>query len=270
MDNSIIDVLEVAIISFFLIFLLSTITLIIFFLYKKRQIENKNKIQLLNLKFEADVLKSNLEIQEETLYNVSREIHDNISLNLTLSKLYLNTISSELDEKSHQLITSSIDLISKSLYDLNNLSKSLDGEMIKRNGLLFSIENEVENIKKIGSIDVKFNIVGECFYIKPEVELLVFRIIQESLKNSIIHSCSKIITLEIEYRLNSLCITISDNGKGFEPSKIYKNKEKKMSTGLSSMKKRADLINAEFFIDSEYGKGTTTILNIPIKEDDKR
>lgn len=270
MDNSIIDVLEIAILSFFIIFILSVITLFTFFLFKKRQIENNNKIQLLNLKFEADVLKSNLEIQEETLYNISREIHDNISLNLTLSKLYLNTIHAVVDEKSSQLITSSIDLISKSLYDLNNLSKSMDGEMIKRNGLLFSVENEVENIKKIGSIEVVLNINGEYFYIKPEVELLVFRIIQESLKNSIIHSSSKSITLNIDYRINSVCISISDNGKGFDIHLFEKNHDKKMSSGLSSMKKRAELINAAFVIDSELGKGTTTILNIPIKEDDKR
>jgi len=84
MDQNLIDVLEVAILSFFIIFMLSSTTIFVLFLYKKRQIENKNKLQLLELKFETNILKTNLEIQEETLHNIAREIHDNISLNLTL------------------------------------------------------------------------------------------------------------------------------------------------------------------------------------------
>jgi len=270
MEENLINALEVGILSFFIIFLLSTVTIIVLFLYKKRQIENKNKIQLLNLRFEANVLKSNLEIQEETLHNISREIHDNISLSLTLSKLYLNTLPAQIDEKTTSLINASIDLISKSLYDLNNLSKSLDGEMIKRNGLLFTIENEIENIKKIGSFDVDFNVSGDCIYLKPEVDLLAFRIIQETLKNSITHSLATMISFNIEYNDKYLYIEMSDNGKGFSIQNIEKDKGKKMSSGISSMRKRAELINAQFEIESFLGTGTKTTLKIPINQNDKR
>jgi signal transduction histidine kinase len=270
MDKNLTDVLEILILSFFIIFFLSTITIIILFLYKKRQIENRNKLQLLNLKFEANILKSNLEIQEETLHNISREIHDNISLNLTLSKLYLNTLPPIQNEKTSELINSSIDLISKSLYDLNNLSKSLDGEMIKRNGLLFSIENEVENLKKLGTFNVNFSVSGNSFFLKPEVELLIFRMIQETLKNSITHSFSKNIFISVGFEIEYLVVIIKDDGRGFFTDKILMHEEKKLSSGISSMKKRAELIEAEFSLESLVGKGTVTILRIPTKHYDNR
>lgn len=270
MEKNIVEIIEVAILSFFIIFILSTITIMVLFLYKKRQIENKNKIHLISLEFETNVLKSNLEIQEETLYHIAREIHDNISLNLTLSKLYLNTLPSNDDDKVQGLIQSSIDLISKSLYDLNNLSKSIDGEMIKRNGLLFSIENEVENIRKIGSFNVELFIQGDCFFLKPDVELLIFRITQETLKNSIIHSYAKNISLTILFHDNYLVVTITDDGKGFSINKIHSNEGNSMSSGISSMRKRAELINAQFNIESSLGSGTTTTLTIPITQNDKR
>lgn len=270
MEKNIVEILELAILSFFIIFILSAITIIVLFLYKKRQIENKNKIHLIRLEFEANVLKSNLEIQEETLYHIAREIHDNISLNLTLSKLYLNTLPVNNDDKICGLIQSSIDLISKSLYDLNNLSKSIDGEMIKRNGLLFSIENEVENLRRIGSFNVQLIINGDCFFLKPDVELLIFRITQETLKNSIIHSCAQNISLLLEFQTNYLIVIIKDDGKGFSIDKIHQDVGNTMSSGISSMRKRAELINAQFKIESTLGSGTITTLTIPITQNDKR
>lgn len=270
MDKNLIDLLEVSILSFFIIFILSTITIIVLFLYKKRQIENKSKLQMLELKFEANVLKTNLEIQEETLHNISREIHDNISLNLTLSKLYLNTLPVKEDDKNNNLIQSSIDLISKSLYDLNNLSKSLDGEMIKRNGLLFSIENELENIKKLGMFNIELSISGHSYFLKPEVELIIFRITQESLKNSITHSNAKKINVSVIFEEYHVILIIQDDGKGFSFEDNILNDDKKLSSGISSMKKRAKLIQSEFIIESIIGKGTSTYLKIPAKNYDKQ
>ena len=136
--------------------------------------------------------------------------------------------------------------------------------MIKQNGLLFSIENELENIRKIGSFDIEFNVNGDCTYLKPEVDLLVFRIIQETLKNSITHSLANKILFNIEYNEKYMCIHISDNGKGFFVKNIGIDEGKKMSSGISSMRKRAELINAEFEIESHLGKGTKTTIKIPI------
>jgi signal transduction histidine kinase len=261
MEKEIVEITEVVILSFFITFFLSTITLLILFLYKKNQIQNKSNIEILNLKFKADVLRSNLEIQEETMHFISREIHDNISLSLTLSKLYLNTISNLHNEKDMSLISSSIDLITKSLYDLNNLSKSIDGEMIKRNGLVFSIENEVENIRKIGKFKIELEVNGDTKFLNPEVELLVFRILQESLKNSITHSNAEYIRINVFFEEKLLIINISDNGKGFI-NDTY-NEKKTLSSGISSMRKRAELINSKFDIISEIGKGTKITLEIP-------
>jgi two-component system, NarL family, sensor kinase len=262
METDIIKTTEVVVLSFFISFFLSSITILLLFLYKKRQIQNKNKIEILHLQFQADVLKSNLEIQEETLHFIAREIHDNISLSLTLSKLYLNCIINAENDNNEPLISSAVDLISKSLYDLNNLSKSIDGEMIKKNGLLFSIENEVENIKKINKFKIEFDVFGEYNYLKPEIELLIFRIIQESLKNSITHSCAENIKIKMIFNDKIISIEISDDGKGF--STIVNEDKKTLSTGISSMKKRAALINSRFSIFSEIGKGTKINLEIPI------
>ena len=76
-----------------LIFLLAGLIITILYFYQKRQIIYEKNLNALKLDFEKNILKTQVEIQEQTFQNISREIHDNISLSLTLAKLNLNTIN---------------------------------------------------------------------------------------------------------------------------------------------------------------------------------
>ncbi|MFZ9301526.1 MAG: hypothetical protein ACO23V_11210, partial [Chitinophagaceae bacterium] len=100
------------------------LVIVIIYFFSKKEIKLKNELIEFKLKQEKELLKAQLEIQEETLRKISREIHDNISLGLTLSKLQLTNMLS-LEAFSKNELCNSIDLISKSLVDLNDISKSL-------------------------------------------------------------------------------------------------------------------------------------------------
>ena len=73
-----------------------------------------------------------LEIQEDTFQHISREIHDNINLSLTLAKLNLNTLNWSEKEKAISQVNSSIDLISQSIANLSDISKSLNSDIISK------------------------------------------------------------------------------------------------------------------------------------------
>lgn len=92
------------------------------------------------------MLKAQLEIQEETFRKISREIHDNISLGLTLAKLQLNNAIIS-DSKDTDTLMATVDLISKSLVDLNDISKSLDAKQMVAHGLINALQSEVDVIK---------------------------------------------------------------------------------------------------------------------------
>jgi len=231
-------------------------------LFKRRQLMSQHEIEISKINFERDRLSIELEIQEQTLSHISKEIHDNICLSLSLAKLHLNTLIIENAQVSPE-INDSIDLISKSLIDLNDLSKSVDGEIIKRYGLIHAIEQEVVYFGKNRNIKINYECNGEILFLPWKNELMIYRIIQESLNNVIKHSKAKKVELHIEYMEKQLRIKVEDDGIGIEKSRDLR-KNKKMSSGLSNMQKRASQIHGSLEIFSSPDNGTCISLFVSI------
>ena len=91
-----------------LILLLAGFIVTILFLYRKKQLAYYKTVEELRLDYEKNLLHTQLEIQEQTLQHISREIHDNINLSLTLAKLNLNTLDWSHPDKSKNKIESSL------------------------------------------------------------------------------------------------------------------------------------------------------------------
>ena len=215
----------------------------------------------MQLNHENQLLTYQIEIQENTFTEISREIHDNISLSLTLSKLNLNTLDLDKNLSLNEKINYSIDLISKSLVDLNNLSKSLDGDLIEKFGLIAALQNEIAKINKIGTLHIIFEIKGKDRYFEHHVELAIYRIIQEAIKNCMTHSKATTANVTIDFKEHSVLLEISDNGIGFNRESQINGK---ISSGIKNMNNRAKLINGKTEINSVVGSGTKIKLEIPI------
>ena len=252
------------IISVFVIISAVIILIVMFILFHgKLQKKQKLSLQILKSSHEKELLKTQLEIQEETFNKISREIHDNISLALTLSKLQLNNFLSGMNEKP-SLISTSIDLISKSLVDLNDISKSLDGNQLSTHGLINTLQSETAVLGKSGIYQVEFEVLGDPYYMDGETELIFFRIFQEACNNIIKHARATRIIVDLFYEKDSLGMKITDNGKGFDvKGTLGKNELRKMA-GLKNFYTRAKMIGAEVNITSVINIGTTIHIKKPI------
>lgn len=232
--------------------------------YSKKQ--EKLQLELIRLKSETEkeILKSQLEIQEDIFNKISREIHDNISLGLTLSKLQINNFL-ESDDSNKNLLTSSIDLITKSLLDLNDISKSLDSNQLFAHGLIAVLEAEIDVISKSKLVEVEFNLSGEPIFLESQKELIIFRIFQEACNNILKHAKASTVTINLVYEINYLELKISDDGIGFNFEERMKNKEIRKMSGLKNIYQRSEIIDAETFIYSTPNIGTTIHIKIPFK-----
>ncbi len=235
------------------------------YLYRRNQNKMKRDIQILNLNHEKSILKTQLEIQEYTFKNISQEIHDNISLTLTLAKLNLNVLNPTIIEEVKLTTENTVDLISKAIADLNDISKSLDSELIKSHGLIHAIEAEKSMLLKSGTFDVEFRVDGDSSYIEGEKELILFRIIQESCNNIIKHSKAKLIKISLRYEPNCLNLSIVDDGIGFDVSALSNPESKKVGSGLNNIKNRARMIEATAEITSYIGHGTKVNIHLPLQ-----
>lgn len=242
--------LAVIMISFIIIMLI---------IYNKKQAGFVQLLEKMKLDNEKALLNSQLEIQEQTFQHISREIHDNIGLLLTLAKLNLHSLDWQSEETIKEKLESTIELISSSIAQLSDISKSLNSEIIKRHGLLEAIDEEVSRIRKVRLFKLILNIEGTPIYLNSQKELLIFRIIQEAFNNIIKHSEATISGLNLFYLEDKIILTISDNGKGFDTTISGKNK-----AGLKNMETRIKVLQGEMTISSRPNKGTVLSFKIPI------
>jgi signal transduction histidine kinase len=225
---------------------------------KEKQLYLKEK-QELQVNFDKLLLESKYEIQEQTLKNISEEIHDNIGQVLSLVKL--NLTHQYIDEKNEHNNPNhgSVQLLSKAIQDLRDLSKTLDAGYVMDMGLVKSIEYELEQVKRLGGYETRLTLQGEMFRLEPQKELIIFRMYQEILNNIIKHAKAKTISVSIQYNIEYLHLTVSDDGCGFDAKAVEANG--KAGLGIRNLYHRSMLLGANIHITS--GPGTSITIKIP-------
>jgi two-component system, NarL family, sensor kinase len=224
--------------------------------FQSRNHKYKNEKAELASQYQKELLRTQLEIQEQTFKTISQEIHDNIGQVLSLAKLNLFTADINDKEAALSKLNDAKDLVSRAINELRDISKTLHTDMIAELGLVKSLENELSLIQKAGVINTHIKISGTIERIEPQKELILFRIIQEALHNIIKHSNASNIFTEITYNDSSLELMIKDDGKGFVINDHY------TGSGLRNMRNRAKLIGANFTINSKPGIGTDMTVSI--------
>lgn len=210
--------------------------------------------------FRKELHKTELEIQEQTMKNISEEIHDNVGQVLTLAKLNMKTIDCNDPKSLQEKVNSSSELIGKAIQDLRNLSKNLNVDYVTEMGLVNLIEYELERIKKIGKHQTIFIQEGDPYTIAHQQFL--FRIFQELLNNVIKHSEASLITVRVLFHPEKFELQILDDGKGFDFSSIYRNNQ--AGLGIRNIRHRVQIIGGQCKFVSAPGEGTAVNVTLPI------
>jgi len=230
----------------------------VIFKYRQKQRSCLKTVQALKAAHLDVLVRSQLEIQEQTFQNISREIHDNIGQKLTLAKLHLNTLTCKDGSNIHARVMDSVTLISEVINDLNDLSHSMSSEIVSNYGLVSAMESEIGQLKKTGLFSIHFISSGKAFFMDNSTELALFRIFQELMNNIIKHAGASAINIQLHYNYDFLCMQVQDNGKGFY------NEQRHSGTGLINIKKRVTVLNGYLQVNSSPGAGTNINIEIPV------
>lgn len=230
-----------------IILLLLAILVIIFTVRHKQNV----------LMHKSEILKAQLEIQEQTFNTISQEIHDNVGQVLSLAKVQLNIID-QGTTLNKELLADAKDSVSKALVDLRDIAKSLNSERIRGSSLCEITKHEVQRLNRAGLIIASLETEGEEQNIGEQKKLVIFRIIQEAIQNALKHSKAKNLDILFCYEAEQLKITIKDNGTGFANELLSKND----GLGLQNIVNRAALINGNAEIISTINKGTLITITL--------
>ena len=216
--------------------------------------------------FKQAVLQTEIEIREQTLTHMSRELHDNLGHIASLIKINLNLVSKSIPETDRSKIDDSIDLMKRLIGDIKSLSVSLNSERLATIGLLEAITEDVNRIDKTGQMKMNLETNCEMPSLSKETEIFLYRISQEILNNSLKHSKATACRISIDCVDNIFTLMYSDNGNGFDADTILKDSARSEGSGLKNLNKRCKIIGAEFTIRSAKNAGTVILITLPLKK----
>jgi two-component system, NarL family, sensor kinase len=246
-----------------LLIILGFVFFIVYIVSLHQKSRNKFLLEMEELKinFKNEILQSELEMQEQTFETISMEIHDNVSQLLSVSKLNLGMIEDASPEVLEKIRYSG-DLIAHAMNDLKDLSRKLDSDLIRQEGLILAIREYISHLRKSVKAAISFNSEGYPIAIPVEKELILFRILQEAINNILKHAEAALIVIDLSFSYQMFQLDITDNGMGFLINETSSGPGE--GSGIKNMQKRASMIAGRLTIHSSPGRGTRVSISLPL------
>ncbi len=214
-----------------------------------------------NYDHRQELVRMEMEVQEQTRKNLAADLHDNIGQLLSLTNVTIGSINLQDTEKAKIKLNDVQQLVSRSIRELRQLSRVIHGDLVLQDGLVAAIRQEIGWLERNGFYQIGFtNETSTLTASYPEKDLFLYRLLQEGLNNAIKHSSADRLDIFLLYQDNHLVLEIKDNGQGFDPAE---KKEHPQGLGLLGMHKRVDLLGGKLDIRSVKQEGTTLHISIP-------
>ena len=205
--------------------------------------------------------------QEEERKRIARELHDDTAQALyALTRQVDNFVRSNTDLPADDaaFLRDLNEQLREVLQEVRRFGQDLRPPMLDDLGLLATLRWLVSDVKEQHGIGTDLRVLGIERRLPPEAEFTLFRIVQEALRNVEKHAETSKAEIEIEFDEGKTRLSVSDNGKGFKLSGSLVDFARAGKLGLAGMEERTRLLNGSMRIESEPGKGTTVMVEIPI------
>ena len=205
--------------------------------------------------------------QEEERKRIARELHDSSAQNLIALLHQLDnllTAKTKLPVKEAKALWGFYEQIRDTLQEVRRFSRDLRPSILDDLGLLPALEWVTEDLKNTYWVEADLKVLGVERRLFPETELLLFRIVQEALRNIAKHAKATKAEVEIKFDENKITITVGDDGKGFEPPENLGALTPAGKLGLAGMQERVQLLGGSVRLESKPGKGTKIFVEAPI------
>ncbi len=199
-------------------------------------------------------------IREEECTSISRELHDQLGQALTAIKIDLNELQRLItgNQDTSNRLSGIIGMVSESIRDVQRISSDLRPDILYDLGLVPAMEWFTESFEKRTGITCRFE-SDDHEYADTEKNLVLYRILQESLTNVIRHAKASFVSVTLSEMAGRTVMTIVDNGTGMDAEKIRST----ASLGIMGMRERVRQLCGTLEITSALNQGTTVVINLP-------
>jgi len=217
--------------------------------------------------------RQNLVAEEEERRRIARELHDETSQSLSGIALQLEALiemsaqSGNQDAKFIAGLKKVQSLTVQVHKEVSRLISNLHPAVLDTLGLVAAARQHAKNSLQPLNINVTTEVKGTEMRFPPDVEAALFRVVQGTIGNIVKHSKAKNASIVLVYQPGEFSLSISDDGQGFDVSKITDVEESGRGRGLFSMRERIGFLGGTSGVESKIGLGTTVWAKIPIGQD---
>jgi signal transduction histidine kinase len=208
-----------------------------------------------------------LKLQDQERRRIARELHDTTGQNLTAMKMVTASLRSAVidNQSAMQFLREINDLIEEAVKAIRTTSYLLHPPLLDEVGLVSAINWYVDGFSQRSGVKVSLELPQTSARLPENIELAVFRVLQESLTNVHRHSGCSAITIHFEVSSEQLNLSVKDNGRGIPQDRIRRFSEHGtgFGVGIVGMRERLHEIGGQLKITSD-GSGTTLVATVPL------
>ena len=206
--------------------------------------------------------KAIIDTQEKERQHIGAELHDNVNQILASALLVMSMIKNEKMNKKETLefIETGRGYVNDAIEELRKLSHELAPASFDKVTLGNAFKDLLHDFNLDKRFKIKFKFDEMCNMASDDIQINLYRIMQEQMKNIVKYAEAKKIEISVTKTNSSISLRVFDNGKGFDV------KTAKNGIGLSNIKKRVDSLSGKFILNSSPGKGCEILVEIPVNE----
>ena len=205
--------------------------------------------------------------QEEERSRIARELHDSTAQEL-IALLHqvegLLRSKGKLPRSEAKALRKVYEQIKEVLQEVRYFGRDLRPSILDDLGLHAALEWLVDQLQAEHNVECNFQVLGEERRLSAEAEVMIFRIVQEAMRNIGKHSRASRAEIAVKFEPGETTIMVADNGVGFQVSESVGDLTRAGKLGLAGMQERARLLGGSLSVQSEPGKGTTIVVRAPV------
>ncbi|MGH9528616.1 MAG: PAS domain-containing sensor histidine kinase [Terriglobales bacterium] len=233
---------------------------------RTRELEQRNADVLRQAGQVTDLSRRLLHSQDEERRHIARELHDSAGQTLTVLGMSLAQLVQKAGRTSPELATeaeNAQELVQQLHREIRTTSYLLHPPLLDENGLSSALSWYIEGLRERSDVGISLSVSEEIGRLPGDVELVVFRVVQECLTNVHRHSESKTASIRLARDSDTIVVEVQDSGKGISPQKLAELQSGGSGVGIGGMRERVRQLGGEMNIDSD-SSGTRVSLTIPI------
>ena len=252
------SLLTLALFAMLGMFLLAGAIIVFFVVYQRRLLSQQATHQ-------RELLRASLESQEREQQRMAHELHDGAGAMLSTTKLYLQQLRMfPGSEKTDEWLQKAEGLLNETVDSIVAIAQNLQPAELESLGLTGALRELTDRLGASGRYQMQVDLQGVTG-LAPERALLLYRMVQELLNNTLKHAQAQTLTVRLSSDMNRLKLVVADDGQGFDPGKPA---EGRRGMGLKTLESRADLLGGQLVRKTAPGQGTQTTITIPLHDNE--